>query len=80
MSERTQVKFDGRTYEWDGADWWCPSADHDENAIDGALHEIVRLLKGIGEVVEWLKVADSLGDVAEGIADLEKLTEKHTDE
>jgi hypothetical protein len=40
----TQVTMGDRVYEWDGADWWCPSNNHDPGAaFDDLLDTIVAL-------------------------------------
>ena len=47
----TRVYLHGCTYEWDGADWWCPSRNHDPEAnFDLLLDRIERLTDRLAEL------------------------------
>jgi hypothetical protein len=60
LTEGTRVILREWTYEWDGADWHCPSMNHDPSSsgeLDAALAEIVRLQAAIPHVQEARRLA-----------------------
>ena len=58
----TRVAFGRHAYEWDGADWFCPSNTHGPANIDEALTRLAQLEAAI---VRHFDAAEAMNDIAE---------------